>query len=932
MDNLKDNIMKFAKKVVKTKIVILIVIVVIINVLLSSFLEYITLSDGIYKEGDMSSTPYAVSKQIKSIRFTGEGIKYIYVDEATGAEEEKSSEEMAKMTWDDMIKAGSKVQDYLKSEQELETLINAEIITQYPKIYKSDIKLNGIVEFHRYKSDGTVVRLEYIDNDQFNNYIDNNDIDVMKYFTLDESGNLVIGEVDETTEILTSNDSEFKLSDYTDTLTEDNLIEEGVYSKTQYKISKMNINYKMLIKKYTMPFQYLWSLIVIGEDVGIGLDLTDLIKESEISVGIYENLDTTVNSSTYTYNKERKVDVYAEADIVYTDRTYTSESYDRTDDSRTPDPDWEPAYEVTESTNYEVNHTMTYKNSKPLVDVVKANVWVVDYQKEYEYLEPEVVSQEKNEVELDDTDYEVIDKASSKSDGSDLLYYNNEAGEGFKSLLDKLVDDLDKEHGGEPLDISHGTLDGTTGASTKEPTDTTLTPTTPTTPTTSKGPSASISLCEAIYYVHNVNIKQVDVSTIYSQKYIVKNVINNPKINRKTEEEIRAGTGQDNFVTILCDVSHAEARKMITDEISGWLFDLLKENPDTVDMVDLTKYLLYAVTGNNYGVLEYDFSIYESNGFSTISSGLYNGTTQEKVWFALKDLGYEDVVIAGAMGNIDFESAGFSTVAVEKDGDGIGLCQWSFGRRVKLEAYAVSKELTWQDEDTQIEFLVAEISGQGPAATAADHRLSGYITEEKIISTYSDWVNSSTVEESTLHFMRYFESPRKRQTYDERGTWGKSRLDRAKEYLSEFAGRIAPSSIYTELAGENKDKMQSMITEAVRIANDDRYQYSQTYRESTYYYDCSSFVSRLYKQYFGLTRLDSGTLSRGTDNIKKNCKSNYMEVSLTDLQSGDILWRDGHVALYIGDNQIAEAKSTDAGIVVGTCNIGRFTEAYRVIY
>jgi len=70
----------------------------------------------------------------------------------------------------------------------------------------------------------------------------------------------------------------------------------------------------------------------------------------------------------------------------------------------------------------------------------------------------------------------------------------------------------------------------------------------------------------------------------------------------------------------------------------------------------------------------------------------------------------------------------------------------------------------------------------------------------------------------------------------------------------------------------------------------------------------------------------------GTDNIKEKCESSYITVSFGDLQAGDILWKDGHVALYIGNNQIVEAYGEKIGIIVADFKSGRFTQAYRVIY
>ena len=51
---------------------------------------------------------------------------------------------------------------------------------------------------------------------------------------------------------------------------------------------------------------------------------------------------------------------------------------------------------------------------------------------------------------------------------------------------------------------------------------------------------------------------------------------------------------------------------------------------------------------------------------------------------------------------------------------------------------------------------------------------------------------------------------------------------------------------------------------------------------------------------------------------------------MTSLQPGDVLWKDGHVGLYIGNNQVAEALNEAKGIVVQTRRT-TFTEAYRII-
>ena len=216
------------------------------------------------------------------------------------------------------------------------------------------------------------------------------------------------------------------------------------------------------------------------------------------------------------------------------------------------------------------------------------------------------------------------------------------------------------------------------------------------------------------------------------------------------------------------------------------LFELLGSVEKTQNHENLMRYLLYLLTGDSYGVEEFNFEEFVNGSFG--STGIYGNTIQEKVWFALRSLGYSEISVAGAMGNIHHESGGFNPDIVENGGagEGIGLIQWSFGRRTALENYAASKGVSWQDVDTQIEFLITEISGQGAAIGYATQRTAGYIGDEGITSTHEDWKNATSIEDATLYFMRYFESPRSKSSLSTRTEW-------AWTYYNEFKGRTAPA-------------------------------------------------------------------------------------------------------------------------------------------
>ena len=332
----------------------------------------------------------------------------------------------------------------------------------------------------------------------------------------------------------------------------------------------------------------------------------------------------------------------------------------------------------------------------------------------------------------------------------------------------------------------------------------------------------------------------------------------------------------------------------------GWFFKIVKNNEQTANLLDLTKYLMFLASNTNYGVTEFDFDAIFNVSYISIS-GFYGGTIQEKVWWAVIDGGYSKEAAAGVLGNIEAES-GFNPDLIEKgNGIGFGLCQWSFGRREQLEAYAASKGVDPSDINTQIEFLIGEITPGGGADGYASYQLltyNGYSSD--------DWENATTPEDAAIAFCWSFERP------------GVPRMDvrteAARKYYEQFKDLEHPTGDsrigQINLSPENANTMMQMLTEAIRIAEDDRYTYSQENRMGEFQYDCSSFVSRLYKQYFNVNT-PSTTSGYGT---------NYYvgDDGAVELQPGDVLWRSGHVEIYLGNG--LRVRSSFSTIPYGRSN------------
>ena len=210
-----------------------------------------------------------------------------------------------------------------------------------------------------------------------------------------------------------------------------------------------------------------------------------------------------------------------------------------------------------------------------------------------------------------------------------------------------------------------------------------------------------------------------------------------------------------------------------------WLFKIMENNERTANLLDLTKYLMFKATNINYGVISYDFSEFDLNAFNG-TTGIYGDTAQEKVWFAVLDAGYSKYAAAGVLGNIQAES-GFNENVIEGgSGIGFGLCQWSFGRRTQLEAYAASKGKEPSDLNTQIEFLIGEITPGGGADGYANYNLLSYNGYSP-----SDWENASSPEDAAVAFCWTFERP------------GVPRMDvrteAARKYYEEFKDKEKPA-------------------------------------------------------------------------------------------------------------------------------------------
>ena len=906
-----DKFKKMVKKTIKTikkllgpllKIILLIAIIVAI---LGAAGYYIFLDEGVWDESKKEKgRPSTAIKTAKMTPDTGitmnlenvvrEGLKSLnYSDEKIEEllEEEHDKDildifEIRKKlrkplldTWRELSEAellwciSPEYEKYIENPEKLDYLMKAELVTQYPKIdgLSSD-KLNGVVEFKRFKKtpttstgEGQEVMLKFISEDEFNQKYEEfqQDIqqdDVLNYFTMDEEQNVVVvtwshnhGEFESNNtyqqesvrkKIKAGNTEESIQgeydSDYKVVTDELNLI------KARYDRIipvKTKVNYKEIVKKYTLPFEYLWSLLVSGESYDFVANLASLSYGATIQLAVYDNTRIVPirRTSEFTEEFEEKTVTIING-LVGDGEWHTSEG--------------PHSYYETETETETYNYTQ--------VDILYVDCWIVKAEALYE--------NEETQGEISE---------------------NSTSGDGDSEWDEKVVS---RE--------SH----------------------------TSHREDGSLVVTETIKCERQrtTGTRYTTAQNTDESKYKkVGDTVITPKVTVEGEP--------DNFVEFLRN--DTKAFVLLSNKgTEKWLIAILENNQDTYNMVDLTRYLLAKSRNPDFSDEQLGISFDFTSSFTPSNlnaSGIFLGSNaEEKVWAALKQAGFSDMAIAGAMANISCESGFDPTI---QNGIGAyGLCQW-LDRRPGLERFASARGVDISDVDLQIEYMLGELGVPGNA--------EGYAVLQTRCnpSEYNRWLNSDNIEDSVDAFCKFFE----RCSAEDRIGRRTKAEKQANIYYSKYINMESPYinkgeiEISSVTSAEDSQKLARLVARAEQIAADDSYGYklgSNSGKE----FDCSGLVQFLYKEIFGIT------IARSTSQYPSEMSQYYVGeykdlYASNQLQSGDILWRgkgefsgglsDGHVVIYTRSHGFVSASSDKTGIIEKQDYLtlaSPFTRVYRI--
>ena len=448
------------------------------------------------------------------------------------------------------------------------------------------------------------------------------------------------------------------------------------YEKTTYNMTTSRINYQDFVSGYTMPFEYLWSFLAIGQEESFVSDLADLVYGSQIEITIHDNLSIDTNIGTDTYTRKKKViTTNVRVNVSYTDVTISGTADDPQistksgNDSRHGGP-----FEAEEPHNYKTVHTVITKSNTLDIKLTRANVWIVDYSQTFNYKVP------KPKVTESDAPQEDVPYPDSPEsvDGNDDM-----------GLAEKYRAQVEAE-----FRKKHTTA------------------------------IATILGMRSEYYHSVVNRNIHTKDTVNSYTYVA--------TPAKVKEKVELTDTENNFVKIYTSKEHSTNASNI-HSATDWLFQLLSQNSSTANMVDITKYLLYKAVNSDYGVSSYNFDLYKPENFKKLYDGYTNiQGVQGQVFNFLLAKGASPAGAAAVMGNIQ-EASNFDATSVGANG-GAGLCQWSGDRLKSLQSWAKSKGINWVDVNTQLEFMWSELELN---YSSVKNKIIGATTEDDI--EYATW-------------------------------------------------------------------------------------------------------------------------------------------------------------------------------------------------
>lgn len=211
-----------------------------------------------------------------------------------------------------------------------------------------------------------------------------------------------------------------------------------------------------------------------------------------------------------------------------------------------------------------------------------------------------------------------------------------------------------------------------------------------------------------------------------------------------------------------------------------------------------------------------------------------------------------------------------------------------------------------ENEKTNVYSIGAEVSLSSEKVEAETDQNTETETPEKPEEPVVEEKTDDTKDENK-------EQPSEEKTKDE-GTQTDNPSTESKETQTEPEEKPVEEPVQTK-------SVQSFIDSALTMQGWD---YSQSLRMSDGYADCSSLVLK--------ALIKSGLTEDTTTNLTSETiwgDSRFYQITQDQLKPGDVCYSYGHLAIYMGDNSVFEAKDWGVPAGYGTFN-GRFSAFFRI--
>jgi hypothetical protein len=485
-------------------------------------------------------------------------------------------------------------------------------------------------------SKGTPVTLQYIEETEFQKMIDENNTDVLNYFSMTNSGNLIIAKWNYTKVTVAG--------DYPDTIPED----QREQPREETMLTTEELNYAETIKNYIMPFDFLLQLLIITEDPEFCLDLVDMVLNSRIIINIQEEQTHTITTQEKKYDvhsKEEKYVTYSvgnniEEDTILLEKTtddkenkcttYVSETFNITI--------------VTET----ISHSYKY-------EIIEADTWIAYYINKYDAPEEKVTNTVSDPQNIEEEYKElenIIKNGQDAESDSHVAEFKEDKEQEYKDEIPAPPTVNVSEYTDEtkvykkiqinPTSKYQGSLanyvferqesvdeNGETRYYYNMPNSLNVNTKSGVCPDTVRyyyqknssdqyyctGSNVdSVFACTVSqlqikpFQKTNLEVKTTEVKTAYET---------DPEPEKSVQLYAKDEDGElQKFLKVFDE--NKDARGMLRS-VEDWLFEMMEENSNTTDLIPIVKYLLYLYDGIDRGVTDLDLSIFEPGEFRTMS-------------------------------------------------------------------------------------------------------------------------------------------------------------------------------------------------------------------------------------------------------------------------------------------------------------------------